>query len=181
MVVCGFEGTPPAPSTTPHCQLGVNSSLEEPPFSRPSPPMSHGMRHCLHSCCSPQAVFFSVPLCLLAYTRRVQALAVRLPLNPSSCIAVHDATLPAADDGSGVAPAPLTPLVLLVEDDRQMRKYLRGALADHGLRVVETETGSDALAQASARNPDLVVLDLGLPDIDGIQVTTRLRQWTAAP
>jgi two-component system KDP operon response regulator KdpE len=102
-------------------------------------------------------------------------------LNPSSCIAVHDSALPTTDDGSGVALAPLTPLVLLVEDDRQMRKYLRGALADHGLRVVETETGGDALAQASSRNPDLVVLDLGLPDMDGIQVTTRLRQWTAAP
>ncbi len=62
-----------------------------------------------------------------------------------------------------------------------MRKYLRTALADQRLRVVETETGAEALAQASAHNPDLVVLDFGLPDIDGIQVTTKLREWSAAP
>jgi two-component system KDP operon response regulator KdpE len=74
-----------------------------------------------------------------------------------------------------------TPLVLLVEDDRRMRKYLRTTLADQRLRVVETETGSEALVQAAAHNPDLVVLDFALPDIDGIQVTTKLREWTAAP
>jgi two-component system, OmpR family, KDP operon response regulator KdpE len=75
----------------------------------------------------------------------------------------------------------LAPLVLLVEDDRRMRKYLRTTLADQQLRVIETETGGEALAQAAAHNPELVLLDYGLPDIDGIQVTTKLRQWTAAP
>jgi two-component system KDP operon response regulator KdpE len=73
------------------------------------------------------------------------------------------------------------PLVLLVEDDARMRKYLRSTLADQCLRVVETETGSEGLAQASAHNPDLVLLDFTLPDFDGIQVTTRLREWSAAP
>jgi two-component system KDP operon response regulator KdpE len=72
-------------------------------------------------------------------------------------------------------------LVLLVEDDRSMRRHLRGTFADHDLRVVETETGTEALAQASARNPDLVVLDFGLPDMDGIQVTAKLREWSAVP
>lgn len=75
----------------------------------------------------------------------------------------------------------ITPLVLLVEDDRGMRRYLRSILTDQRLRTVETETGSEALVQASAHNPDLVLLDLALPDMDGIQVTTKLREWTAAP
>jgi two-component system KDP operon response regulator KdpE len=74
-----------------------------------------------------------------------------------------------------------SPLVLLVEDDRGMRKYLHATLSDQAFRVVETETGAEALAQASAHNPDLVVLDFGLPDLDAIQVTTRLREWTSAP
>lgn len=73
------------------------------------------------------------------------------------------------------------PLVLLVEDDGRMRKYLRATLSDHSLRVVETESGGEGLVQAAAHNPDLVVLDFTLPDIDGIEVTTRLREWSAAP
>src|SRR5579862_5094558 len=66
-----------------------------------------------------------------------------------------------------LAPA-IAPLVLLVEDDRGMRRYLRATLVDQRLRVVETETGSEGLVQATAHNPDLVLLDLGLPDMDGI-------------
>ncbi len=62
-----------------------------------------------------------------------------------------------------------------------MRRYLRATLVDQRLRVVETETGSEGLVQATAHNPDLVLLDLGLPDMDGIHVTTKLREWTAAP
>jgi len=97
-------------------------------------------------------------------------------LTPSTVTALKPAT------SSGPLPAAaVTPLVLLVEDDRRMRKYLRETLGDQRLRVVETETGSEALSQATAHNPDLVVLDFGLPDIDGIQVTTKLREWTAAP
>jgi two-component system KDP operon response regulator KdpE len=62
-----------------------------------------------------------------------------------------------------------------------MRRYLRATLCDHAFRIVESATGSEALAQASAHNPDLVLLDFGLPDLDAIQVTTSLRSWTAAP
>jgi two-component system, OmpR family, KDP operon response regulator KdpE len=75
----------------------------------------------------------------------------------------------------------IAPLVLLVEDDRGMRKYLRATLSDQRLRVVETATGAEGLVQATAHNPDLVLLDLVLPDMNGIQVTTKLREWTAAP
>jgi two-component system KDP operon response regulator KdpE len=74
-----------------------------------------------------------------------------------------------------------SPLVLLVEDDPGMRQCLRTTLREERLRVVETESGSEALVQASAHHPDLVVLDYGLPDLSGIEVTARLRAWSAAP
>jgi two-component system KDP operon response regulator KdpE len=73
------------------------------------------------------------------------------------------------------------PLVLVVEDDRGMRRYLSTTLADQRLRVVDAQTGAEALVQASGHNPDLVILDLVLPDMDGIHVTTKLREWTVAP
>jgi two-component system KDP operon response regulator KdpE len=73
------------------------------------------------------------------------------------------------------------PLVLLVEDDRGMRNCLRTTLLGERFRVVETESGGEALTQAVAHNPDLVVLDYGLPDLNGTQVTARLREWSAAP
>src|ERR1017187_9220950 len=79
------------------------------------------------------------------------------------------------------APAAVAPLILVVEDDRRMLTYLRTTLTDQHLRVVETETGAEALTLASAHNPDLVVLDFSLPDTDGVQITTKLRDWTAAP
>jgi two-component system KDP operon response regulator KdpE len=73
------------------------------------------------------------------------------------------------------------PVALLVEDDGRMRERLRLALSDEHLRVVETDSGSEALVQAAAHNPDLFVLDFGLPDLDGLHVTARLREWSAAP
>jgi two-component system KDP operon response regulator KdpE len=75
----------------------------------------------------------------------------------------------------------LMPLLLIVEDDAQMRKFLRASLASHGYRLVEAKDGKEGLNQAAAYNPDLVLLDLGLPDMDGLQVTQRLREWAAAP
>jgi two-component system KDP operon response regulator KdpE len=73
------------------------------------------------------------------------------------------------------------PLILLVEDDSQMRRFLRVSLAGHGFRLIECETGGDALTQAATHNPDAILLDLGLPDLDGIEVTHRLREWTRTP
>jgi two-component system KDP operon response regulator KdpE len=72
-------------------------------------------------------------------------------------------------------------LILLIEDESQMRRFLRITLQSQGYRLVEAETGSDGLLQAAARNPDVVLLDLGLPDIDGLEVTARMREWTATP
>ena len=73
------------------------------------------------------------------------------------------------------------PLVLIVEDEPQMRRFLRATLSAHGYRFVEAETAAQALAHATAHNPDIVLLDLGLPDGDGLDVTKKLREWSAAP
>ncbi len=73
------------------------------------------------------------------------------------------------------------PLVLVVEDERPMRRFLRTALAAHGYRVHECETGEDALVQAATRSPEVILLDLGLPDADGVEVTRRLREWSKVP
>ncbi|HEY0469108.1 MAG TPA: response regulator, partial [Polyangiaceae bacterium] len=73
------------------------------------------------------------------------------------------------------------PLLLVVEDDPQMRKFLRASLTSHGYRLVEAVNGADGLTQAASYNPDLILLDLGLPDLDGLVVTKRLREWASAP
>jgi two-component system KDP operon response regulator KdpE len=73
------------------------------------------------------------------------------------------------------------PVLLVVEDEAQMRRILRTSLSNQGYRIVEATTGEEALVRARAYNPDLVLLDLGLPDIDGLEVARRLRQWMSAP
>ena len=72
-------------------------------------------------------------------------------------------------------------LVLMVEDEPQMRRFLRATLTSHGYRALEAATGEEAIAQATQWNPDMVLLDLGLPDLDGLEVTRRLREWSAVP
>jgi two-component system KDP operon response regulator KdpE len=73
------------------------------------------------------------------------------------------------------------PTVLVIEDEPQMRRFLRSALEGNGYRVVEVATAREGLAQAAGRNPDVILLDLGLPDADGLDVTRRLREWAATP
>ncbi len=73
------------------------------------------------------------------------------------------------------------PLVLVVEDERPIRSFLRASLHDQAYRVCEVETGAAALARAAEAPPDLVILDLGLPDLDGLEVLDRLREWSHAP
>jgi len=73
------------------------------------------------------------------------------------------------------------PLVLVVEDELQMRRFLRASMSAHGYRVAESVTGADAMAAASAGNPDVILLDLGLPDGDGIDVLRRIREWSQVP
>jgi len=80
------------------------------------------------------------------------------------------------------APATGSPaLALVVEDEAPMRRFLRAALESAGYRVVLAETGADGLREAASRSPDVVVLDLGLPDLDGLEVVRRLRDWSAVP
>ncbi|HEV7365619.1 MAG TPA: response regulator [Gemmatimonadales bacterium] len=73
------------------------------------------------------------------------------------------------------------PLILLIEDETQMRRFLRAALGGHDYRLVEAATAKEGLAQAAGRNPDVILLDLGLPDTDGLEVTRQLREWTRTP
>ena len=73
------------------------------------------------------------------------------------------------------------PLVLLIEDDPAMRRFLRAALGTHDFRLVEAGTMREGLAQAAGRNPDVILLDLGLPDGDGLDATKQLREWTVTP
>jgi two-component system KDP operon response regulator KdpE len=72
-------------------------------------------------------------------------------------------------------------LILLIEDEPQMRRFLRVTLQSHGYRLAEASSGNEGLAEAATRNPDVVLLDLGLPDMDGIEVTGKLRDWSGVP
>jgi two-component system KDP operon response regulator KdpE len=71
--------------------------------------------------------------------------------------------------------------VLVVEDDAQLRRFLRVTLGVNGYRVVEATTGAEAIAFCKSRRPDLVMLDLGLPDVDGVAVVEELRRWFGSP
>ena len=73
------------------------------------------------------------------------------------------------------------PLILLVDDERSIRNFLRICLSTQDYRTVEADSGNQALTLASSYVPDLVVLDLGLPDTDGIDVLKRIRAWSGVP
>jgi two-component system, OmpR family, KDP operon response regulator KdpE len=75
----------------------------------------------------------------------------------------------------------LQPLVLVVEDEPQMRRFLRASLTSHGYRFIEAASSSEAVMMVSSHNPDIVLLDLGLPDGDGIDVVRQLREWSRTP
>jgi len=71
--------------------------------------------------------------------------------------------------------------VLVVDDENSIRRYLRAALSAQGFSVYEAASGGEALNAVVSDRPDLIILDLGLPDIDGIEVTRRLREWSKTP
>ena len=73
------------------------------------------------------------------------------------------------------------PRILLIEDEPEIRRFLRSTLPEHGYHLIEASTGKDALVQAAAQNPDMILLDLGLPDMDGLDIVRSLRTWTQAP
>jgi len=76
---------------------------------------------------------------------------------------------------------PTSPVALLVEDERQIRRFVRTALEAEGWHVVEADTLKDGLIEAGTRKPDLVILDLGLPDGNGIEFIHAFRGWSSVP
>lgn len=75
----------------------------------------------------------------------------------------------------------MNPRLLLIEDDHNIRRFLRATLKTQGYDLLEAETGRQGLALAASQVPDLVILDLGLPDMEGIEVIRHLRDWSAIP
>jgi len=74
-----------------------------------------------------------------------------------------------------------TATILVIDDEPQIRKFLRISLVSQGYKVLEAATGAEGLTQAALNKPDLLVLDLGLPDMDGQQVLSEFREWSAVP
>jgi two-component system KDP operon response regulator KdpE len=73
------------------------------------------------------------------------------------------------------------PVVVLIEDEPQIRRFLRATLTGQGYRLFEAGTGADGLVEVASRQPDVVIVDLGLPDLDGLEVIRRLREWSKVP
>jgi two-component system KDP operon response regulator KdpE len=71
--------------------------------------------------------------------------------------------------------------ILIIDDEPQIRRVVRNAFPDAGAKVIEAATGSEGIDQAAAQRPDLIILDLGLPDITGADVCREIRRWSGAP
>jgi len=92
------------------------------------------------------------------------------------------ADAPAARETSATGdPTSPPPAIVLIEDERHIRRFMRAALGGAGYRLFEAATAEDGLAEVAARQPALVIVDLGLPDLDGLEVIRRLREWTMVP
>jgi two-component system KDP operon response regulator KdpE len=78
-------------------------------------------------------------------------------------------------------PSSPKPVVLVIDDEVQIRRLLRVTLEANGYRVLEAATGGDGIVEAAQRKPDAIVLDLGLPDLDGLVALKRLREWSRVP
>jgi two-component system, OmpR family, KDP operon response regulator KdpE len=73
------------------------------------------------------------------------------------------------------------PVVVLIEDEPQIRRFLRATLTGQGYRLFEAGNGADGIVEVGSRQPDVIIVDLGLPDMDGIDVIRRVREWTDVP
>jgi two-component system KDP operon response regulator KdpE len=72
-------------------------------------------------------------------------------------------------------------VVLVVEDEAPIRRFLKAALEAQGFKLLEATSGAQALAMAASHNPDIILLDLGLPDVDGLEIIRRIREWSHTP
>ncbi|MBF0164112.1 MAG: response regulator [Magnetococcales bacterium] len=72
-------------------------------------------------------------------------------------------------------------LIVMIEDEPQIRRFIRASLESEGFQIVESESGKRGLIEVGTRRPDLIILDLGLPDIDGIEVIRDVRGWSRVP
>jgi two-component system KDP operon response regulator KdpE len=75
----------------------------------------------------------------------------------------------------------MSAVIIVIEDEAQIRRFLRTSLVSEGYQVIEAETGRQGLIEAATRKPDLLIIDLGLPDMDGIEVVRELRAWSSVP
>ena len=73
------------------------------------------------------------------------------------------------------------PVIIIIEDDPPIRRFLRTGLSTQGFTVFEAETGKQGIVEAGVRKPDLLILDLGLPDMDGVAVIKAVRAWSSVP
>jgi len=73
------------------------------------------------------------------------------------------------------------PHILVIDDELQIQRAIRTILTEKGFKVTTASRGEEGLALAATNEPDIVILDLGLPDMDGVEVCTRLREWTQCP
>ena len=71
--------------------------------------------------------------------------------------------------------------IIVIEDEAQIRRFLRTTLASEGYQVIEAETGKQGMAEAAMRKPEMIILDLGLPDMDGVEVVSGIRAWSSVP
>lgn len=77
--------------------------------------------------------------------------------------------------------ASTNPIIVVIEDDPPIRRFLRTSLCAYGFIVYEADSGRQGIVEAGVRKPDLVILDLGLPDMDGVTVITAIREWSMLP
>jgi two-component system KDP operon response regulator KdpE len=71
--------------------------------------------------------------------------------------------------------------ILIIEDEKPIRRFLKASLSSQQFKIVETENGAEGLSLAASHNPKLILLDLGLPDMDGLELLKRLRKWSRVP
>src|SRR5262249_40565926 len=105
----------------------------------------------------------------------------RAPPAAGRGVPLHPAARGGAEDARGAAVTAASPTVLVVEDEPEIPLFVRTALGAEGYGVVEAESGERGATAAGTHKPDLAIVDLGLPDIDGVEVIRRIRAWSRMP